>query len=76
MTEVDATIQAPPGLSIRGSGRGFFVFKEEGATVPATERNSYDSLQRNCGALRRNRYKPSRACVRVRAKTKRLRQET
>ena len=61
MMAIDAMDQAPSGLSLRGSGRGFFAFAEEGATTPATTRNSYDPLRRNAPQLRRNRYNPSRA---------------
>ena len=46
MTAIDAMNQAPSGLSIRGSGRGFFLF------------HGHDPLRRNGPQLRRNRYDP------------------
>ena len=58
MTAGDAVIQAPSGLSIRGSGRGFFCVYGGGRNDPATTRNSYDLLRRNGPQLRRNSYAP------------------
>jgi len=62
--------QAPSGLSIRGSGRGYFAFTEEVATAPqqgATDTTHCGATVRNCGAT------DTSPRVRVRAKTKRLR---
>ena len=54
-------IQAPSGLSSRGSGRGFFAFTEEGATAPqqdATAIARCAAINGRCAATDTN---PSRA---------------